>query len=401
MMCRGRMTVPVGLIFVVGCAAPPQSKSGSGRTPGQGQDGSRMASQVHAPGDFDSGGAVDTMIVNGESVKAVELCRERRSDLQSRAKSLPLSEYQGYVQRQSVQWITDKITDMLLYARASLHYPPEVQANIDKYVDGEIRKIVTAGHDGIQRRYEKYLASQGGTIEDVRAELRRQVIIASYLETEIKPQIAGPTRADLLAAFEANRDNYRKPPRRRMSLIDVRIADRLDDGVRSPSPQQMQDARDAAYSVITTAQAELRSGESFANVAGRYSGGLHKSEGGAWGWVTKGSVRERFEPAVEALYQLAGGEVSEVIEVDDGFLLVRCDEIDPGVEPSFQDVQLLLREAYSQDSYNRLLAELVGGLRSKAHVEPENLERFHAAVVKAALDREFTSPGVVSKESTN
>ncbi|MHC4696127.1 MAG: peptidylprolyl isomerase [Planctomycetota bacterium] len=391
MMCGITWSVPVVLACMLGCTAPRRADSHSNATPegerATARNGVRLASQVYdQPGD----GAVSALTVNGETVEAIDLCRERWGNLKRWAKDLSRPEYRAVVERESVQWITDKITEMLMYERASLLYSPEIQANIDKYVDGEIRKIVTANHAGIQRRYEKHLATQGLDIEDARAKLRREIIIASYLESEIKPKIGEPTRADLLAAFEASRDSYRKPSRRKMSLIDVRVIDRLDEGINNPSPQQLQAARENARSIIETARAELAGGKEFADVARRYSDGLHKTEGGAWGWLGKESVRERFEPAVDALFQLEAGKVSEVVTVDHGFFVVRCDEIDPGVEPSFQDVQPALRASFSRASYNRLIAEFVTELRRNAHVEPANLERFHAAVVEAALDREFT-----------
>ena len=70
-------------------------------------------------------------------------------------------------------------------------------------------------------------------------------------------------------------------------------------------------------------------------------------------------------------------------------MLVRCDEIDPGSEPTFQEIQPKLKQRYTRIVYTRLIAEIVAELRNNARVDPGNLERFRAGLVKAALAREF------------
>ena len=306
-------------------------------------------------------------------------------ELKTNLRTLEPAAYREYVERRAAEWITNKITESLLYQQASLRVPSESGPRIDKYVDGEIRRIITDRHGGIERRYEKYLASNGLTIDDVHAKLRRQIIIADYFESEIRPRIVEPTRADLYAIFEANVDSWRRPPRRRMSLIDVRVLDHLPEGVDNPTRQEHEAARAGARSIIAEARRAVRRGMSFAEAAQRYSDGLHAAEGGAWGWVSPGSVRERFEPAVAALGRLGAGETSDVIEIDDGFFLVHCDELDPGFEPSFENVQPELKERHSQLVHARLVAELVANLRQNAALENADLVHFHGAVVEAAL----------------
>jgi hypothetical protein len=327
---------------------------------------------------------VNRLTVNGDSVEAAELWENLSDELSRKAETLSPDQYQDYLDRQAAQLITDKIAEMLLHQRASLRVTEKMSTRIDEYVDREIRRIVTTGYGGIQRRYEKYLDSKGQTLDGMRERMRREIIITSYLEQHIKPKVAEPTRAELLALYQANAESFRRPARRRMSLIDVRILDGLPKGVNEPTREQWDTARQEALSRAETAQAELRSGLPFADVARRHSNGLHADDGGAWGWVSRGSVRERFEPAVSALYRLPAGDVSDIIETDDGFFLVRCDEIDPGLEPSFKAVQPELKKRHFRAAHNQLISELVTELRSEARIEPADLTRFHAAVVDAA-----------------
>lgn len=394
MTCFPRSVFGVVLACLAGCSALGLFKSDREATVPPTKTGESASSVTHDPTAQTT--PVDRLTVNDETVEAGELWKDLHDELAGQANMLSPQGYRSYVARRAAQLITDKIAEMLLYQQASLRLSPEMTTRVDKYVDGDIRKIVTSEHGGVQRRYEKYLESQGRTLEDVHDKLRRRIVVTSYLEAEVRPKMAEPTRAELLAAFEATAESARRPARRSMSLIDVRIskqgrtgtahqsAGRTDErGGQSPPDAA---ARAAALSRIQAVQTELLSGAKFADVARRSSDGLHAADGGAWGWVTRGSVRERFEPAVEALYRLSAGEVSDVIEAKDGFFLVRCDGIDPGAEPDFQALQPRLKERHFLAAYDRSITKLVADLREKARIEPANLERFHAALVEAAPD---------------
>ncbi len=327
---------------------------------------------------------VSRLVINDETIEAAEIWRGLQGELAQKAQTLSPAAYRNYLQRRAVELIRERITETLLYQKASLRIPPQVNEQIEQHVGGEIRKIVTTAYGGVQRRYEKHLQTRGQTVDRQRAKLQRRFIIARYLDAEVRPKVAEPTREELWTMFQASRDSWRRPPRRRMSLIDVRVLDRLPSGVDNPSREQLARARQEARARIEAAKRELVDGTDFTDVARRYSDGLSADEGGGWGWISRGSVRKRYEPVVSAVFALRPGEVGDIIEVDDGFFLVRCNELDPGVEPDFQTVQLELKERYLRATFDRKIMSLVEELRRKAHFEPPDLDRFVAAVVEAA-----------------
>jgi len=383
----GHVVVTIaGLAMISGCAGAIPSNSSKCQTTGTSARTKMAAKSAMANDEPYNNSPVQRMTVQAETVEAADLWVGRRDELAKKADSLAPEEFRNYVAERAAQLITDKIAEMLLYQRASLRQTEEVGKRIEAYVDGEIRKIVTEDHGGLQRKYEKYLELQGDTLEQARTRLRRQFVISGYLETEVRPKVAEPTRSELLAAYESNREAWRRPARRSMSLIDIRVADLLPDDVDAPTREQLQAAREEAYSRIKAAQLEVQNGVSFAEVARRYSHGARASDGGAWGWVAPDSIRERFQPAVMELEKLRAGEVSEIVETPDGFFLVHCDELEPGVEPDFLTVQPQLKEFYIRRAYNYMIAELISELRGKARIEPTRLERFHDAVVAAAYD---------------
>ena len=374
----------VGLIWASGCYMPIGVEPSPTTSPVQPR---RVAPSSAERSVSPNSEPASQLAVRGETIRADEMWSELHDELLERSQNLRPEGYRAYLEQRAAQWVNNQLADALLYHQASLRVSPEMESRINKIVDDEIRKVVTRDYDGVQRRYVRHLESQGRTLDQEHARLRREILIANYLEQEIRPKIVEPTRAELLAMYEANRESWSQRSRRSMSLIDVRLLDRLPKGVDTPTRAQSSAARAEARSTILAAQAALQSGASFAEVARRYSDGLHAADGGAWGWITRGSVRKRFEPVVDVLFKLSPGETSEVIETPDGFSLVRCDEIDAGAERRFEDVQPEIKERHFRVMYNQLIGELVTKLQRSARIDPDRLERFYAAVVETTLAR--------------
>lgn len=324
------------------------------------------------------------LTVQGETIEANEIWLPHMTALEQRAKSSSAADLNAFIARESVQLITDKIAEVLLFQKAKLRLTDPMEKKIDEYVDAEIRKRVTADFGGIQRRMERELERQGWSFDGYRTHLRRSIVISTYLDDVLRPRVPEPTRAELLTAFQENAGTLHKPPRRSMSLIDVRHSAFLPKGGEA-TPDQKSEARVLARARIAEAQAELRNGTPFPDVARKYSMDSKALDGGAWGFVNPESIQDRFAPALSRLETLQQGEVSEIIELPDGFFIVRCDVFEPGVTPQFVTVQPQLREMLFARAYNKQIAELVMQLRKSATIEPENLESFHAAVVASAM----------------
>ncbi|MFQ5413059.1 MAG: peptidylprolyl isomerase [Phycisphaerae bacterium] len=322
--------------------------------------------------------------VNDETLTAEDVLHDDRADLQRRASAMPPDAYRAYLRRFATQRVTDAVTEMLLHQHASRRLSPQESSYIDALVEDRIREVVTTEYDGSRRRFHAALEQQGTTPDDHRRRLHRDIVIQRFLQVDLKPKVAEPTRAELWNIYQDNADRWTRPPRRRMSLIEVRVLARLPEHVDNPTRDQMQTARNHARTIIESAAAELNDGTPFEDVARRYSDGTHAADGGAWGFLTSGSVKARLQPAVDKLYQLRQGDISDVVQGDDCFFLVRCDEIDPGFVPTFETVQPRLQEQFARSNYNARVTKLIQELHANAHLQQHDLDRFYDAVIAAA-----------------
>ncbi len=371
-------------VLMLGCASLGMSRTGHTKSSVNEKKKERQKRRAVAVHDHH---APRTIKIGHSHIDADQFARDNAKVLAEKRSTLTPQAYVKFVQRRAAQWLNDAISESLIHEHAADKLPEKANEQIDGYVDAEIRKIVTLSYGGSQRIYERQLAAEGKTLEHVRKKIRRQIVISSFVSKNLESNTAEPTRAELWQLYQATKHEYQRPPRRRMSLIDIRYLNYFPQGVDSPTRDQYNAAKAKAYEVMQRITAELAEGATFTDIAKAKSHGLHAVDGGSWGWVTPGSVRERYEPAVKALYSINQDTVSPIIEVVDGYLLVRCDEIDPGYTPSFADVQVELTEQIRRDSYNRALIELVNELREKANLDPQALDSFHRHIVEQEMKR--------------
>lgn len=270
-----------------------------------------------------------------------------------------------------------RIEDALLHQEALADMADGDLEYLERYVDQILRETVQQEHDGRQRAYERKLLSQGTTLDEQRDRIRRELVVQRYLGRELRSRIVDPTRRELMRYFEQAKVDLSKPERREMFLIDVPIEAAAPGGVQD-------DVADLAGSRIEAAQGALADGVSFATVAARYSKGIHAADGGAWGWVSRTGLRPRWQPALEALFSLEEGQVSNLRVTDDAYFIVRCGRIEEATEPDFQAIQPELQERYRLVQQRVYLQELMTRLRAEADLDPQRVDQFVATVARQA-----------------
>ena len=322
---------------------------------------------------------VTRLFVNGDAMEVEDIVHPIRQELAEAAQALSPNGYQQLLRQRILDEFRRQVRSLLLYQEAAKRLSERENEFLEGFVDDEVRKRVNTEFGGRQSRYEKALAERRLTAAEDRERIRRELVVMRHLHQTVTQRILDPTRAELVRFFEERKDDLTKPERRKMSLIEIPRAAGLSPRGASPAS----DATDARET-IAQAKAELHEGADFAAVATRYSKGIHADEGGAWDWVTRGSVREHWEPVVEQLFQIEEGEIGPIVETDEAFFIVRCAAIEPGVEPDFEALQPKLVQVYRDVQFDRLVGERVHELQGKAVFIPENLGRFLQAVANAA-----------------
>lgn len=191
------------------------------------------------------------------------------------------------------------------------------------------------------------------------------------------PQVS---EADLEAYYQDHRDDYQRPEQVRLAYLvldrseladQVEVdeaqlrslyAERASEAERRVSHIMLtfgdQRSREEAVARLEKVEERLAAGESFASLAQEVSDDTSTSDsGGDLGVISRGFFGEAFENAV---YSLDQGQVSDIVETDNGLHLLKVTEIEI---PSFEDLRGELRDqaalADVDDLFNERVQQLI------------------------------------------
>jgi parvulin-like peptidyl-prolyl isomerase len=107
-------------------------------------------------------------------------------------------------------------------------------------------------------------------------------------------------------------------------------------------------------------------GPAFADVAKAKSDGFTAKEGGLQDWTSKGALKAA--AIDEALFSLQVGQMSPILESDEGFHIVRVlERKEAGREP-FTEVQVNIRDKLKEQRFKVELDKYLGRLRRDARI---------------------------------
>lgn len=318
---------------------------------------------------------VSVLLINGEPLTVEDVLKWIRFDLEELAKTQPADKYRAESTELISGEIRNRAESLLLYHVATKSIREQERERIEQFVDGRVREIINTEHGGRQTRYEKWLQERGIQPSEDRERIRRELIVIAYLQRTIGQKVAEPTRRELELYYKTYCDELAAAEKRAMRLIDVPIGEGA--GGTNVTAEQ-------ARLTATRARQELLDGTNFAEVAKKYSQGINAHVGGEWGVVTRDGVRPRWKPAVDALYTLQHGAISQVIETDQACFVVQCADIERQQPKSFTELQTELIGRYKNRQFDLFTRQLVVELYEKAHFSPSNPGRFLRAVIEAA-----------------
>jgi peptidyl-prolyl cis-trans isomerase SurA len=201
----------------------------------------------------------------------------------------------------------------------------------------------------------KQLIQQGEKLDDKDPvstnSARDQLTLLKVVDREVRSgvMVADP---EMKRYYQEHRDRFALPEEYTLSQILI----------KPRSPDEVADARAKGREVT----ALLKQGESFEDLALRYSDGPTASRGGRLGLVRQGELLPAIERGVS---NLVPGGISDIIESPEGLHIVRLDDKKPKQFRPFeevrQEIQALVFQQKSEDMFQSWLADL----KNKAYIE--------------------------------
>ncbi len=296
----------------------------------------------------------DQMILAGDLLPTIDQMLKDYVD------KLPPEQFQQqralFVQQMLPRKIESKLVILDFYRTIPADKQKEVLENINKQVEKEFYDghVVT-----VQKQLEVEsltqldikLRSFGSSIEKQKTDFREQMIAQTIIGQKINrtPEI---THDQLLEYYRQHGTDYDVRARARWEKLTVRF-DKFPD-------------KAAAERAIVEMGNQVLRGADFAAVAKKLSQGTNAADGGYHDWTTKGSLVS--EVIDQAIFTLPAYRLSQILEDEQGFHIVRVLEREEAGRIEFVDAQDEIREKLQEEDRKRQIRDYIKKLRDVTFV---------------------------------
>lgn len=253
------------------------------------------------------------------------------------------------------QLIDAIVEEQLLQQEAAEHHvtvtDKDVDARVEEMVEGAMKTQGVTREQLDQQMKEQMKISLDEQVKKIKTDprLRKQIMLEKLSEELFKD--VELTDKEVREAYE---DDRRYAAQVRASHILIRP--------EGPEPEQKEAARKKAEEILTEVKKE---GADFAKLAQENSACPSKVRGGDLGFFPrKGAM---VEPFAEAAFKLKPGEISDIVETNFGFHIIKVTEIRPAKD--FDAVKDDVREDLKTRKQQMELREHLQELRAKAEIK--------------------------------
>ena len=194
---------------------------------------------------------------------------------------------------------------------------------------------------------EEMLRLEGRSMERYKTHIRNQILTSKVMQFHMGKSGKVSNKWIKKYYFQHQKDFWEpKQPfvRHILFIVDEDASERLKASKREQANRALQ---------------QIRAGSDFSELAKKFSEDISASSGGEVGWLTKGQLVPEFE---RAAFRLKSGEVSDIVESQYGFHIIKVDKVKPGkpkpLETVKEKIERILTFEARQKKYRRWMDDL-------------------------------------------
>jgi parvulin-like peptidyl-prolyl isomerase len=205
---------------------------------------------------------------------------------------------------------------------------PEIEKNVlEQYDKSQLEQTIASAGVGSAAELDAKLRSYGSSLSKMKRSFAERVMASEMLKRNVtkQPEV---THLEMLDYYREHADSFAIPAQTRWEQLMVRFD-------KSPSKAE-------AWIAIAQMGNAVLGGAPFAAVARRSSHGFMAQEGGQHDWTTKGSLKSTVLD--EAIFSLPLDRLSQILEDEDGFHIIRVIERRETGRVPFTEAQVDIKE---------------------------------------------------------
>jgi peptidyl-prolyl cis-trans isomerase C len=274
-----------------------------------------------------------------------------------RATEILLAQYRSQIPPERVdqartmlrkQAVENLINQRLLLMEAEKQGTQPEQKKVDE------RFSETVARFSSPQEFQGALNSMGLTKEAFQEEIKEDMMIETLLDGQLK-DVKKVGDEEVKAFYQDNPQSFRSPEQVRASHILISV----EAGV--PEEQRSQKRLELAG-----VKGQIEKGADFGELAGKHSDCPSKARGGDLGYFERGKMVKSFE---DAAFAMKVGEISEIVETQFGYHLIKVTDRQDPKEASLDEVKGQIEGFLNRQSKDKAIGEYVAGLRESAKIE--------------------------------
>jgi peptidyl-prolyl cis-trans isomerase SurA len=279
------------------------------------------------------------LAIVGEEVITVKDLRDYLQSIMAQLKveGKTLAEAQELMREYQAKGVEQLIDDRLILSAADkmgIQIRPEA-------VSQRLEEI-----KGRYKNYDEFLDAvrrEGLTVTEIRKKIENQMKGQIVVNNQVRSKVYVNPQ-EVTEYFDQHAGEFRRSDRVFLNTIFA----------------GSQSGREAAYEKIRTARNRLKEGEAFMAVA------QELSELPSVGEMSEPQLRPEFRSQIDLMEV---GDISGIVEVPEGFYILRMEGRKPGAPASLQDVKDSIYQKLFEDKFRVHFQEWIQKLRKKTYVE--------------------------------
>jgi len=204
------------------------------------------------------------------------------------------------------------------------------------------------------KSFAKALVEAGITEAELRKQIGKNLTIQKFIDTKFKGK-AQVTEQEAKDFYNNNQDKFAQPEMAHARHILITAKD--------TEPKADKDRKRAKLVQI---KKQLKDGADFAELAKQFSDCPSKERGGDLGFFPRGQMVKPFEQAV---FKMMPGDVSDVVETEFGYHLIKLEEKRPAKTVSFDEAKAKITAYLTQEKVTNNIEAFLAETKAKATIK--------------------------------
>ena len=234
-------------------------------------------------------------------------------------------------------------------------------------------------------KFQKALQSENMTVDDLRKQLERQMLIEQVQRQEVGSKLT-ITEAEARQYYDRHPSDFTDPASITLREILVAVPAAPKGGQATINVA----ADEAAKKKVETIRARVTAGEDFAKVATEVSDSPSKANGGLIGPFSRDDLSPQL---LELLEKLKPGDVTQAIRTPAGYQIFKLEMLKAQTLQPFDKVRDLIADKVASERTRTEMRKFLTRLRAQAIIEWKNDELKKAYEKQVAADDAATSGG--------